>query len=516
MWRAFLTCVLAAIITAAAFAEVSHSAEAETKILDQTIAKYEEAAKRWEPVLSNAAKRLFSILCVISLVFTAGWGYLRGNMTIGDFFSEFIRFGITMGIFYWLMENGAAIAKAIIDSMILLGQRASSDYVVQLTPSDICTQGFSLIYSAVEEFGKSSYATGIVVILVALGIAVIFGVIAAQMVVLLCSAWVLIYGGVFYLGFGGGNWTNDIAKNYFKTVLALAMQIFTFCLLIGIGQNEIKNLTTGLRTSKIVTVANYWWMYGLGGPPTKTITSETLTLGGMCVCLVFALVLAILVSRVPGLIAGVVTGSSITAMAFSGVGASVGTAAGIASGAVMGGSMIAGQAIHAGAALNSAYKQSVSNMASGAGKFTGATPSGGLAGAMSNGLTFASDMMTNLASGGTATPPAGKSPTVVAAQGGENAGVEQKDAESFDEGGGSISAGNDNSEGGKRGEESAETGIQPMERNWQEFSKQYGADYDRSKTGLPDAGKGPERFGTEWDDEIAKWNPRDAGRIDDK
>ncbi len=44
---------------------------------------------------------------------------------------------------------------------------------------------------AVAEFGKSDYSTGVMVIVVALIIAVVFGVIAAQMVVLLCSSWIL-------------------------------------------------------------------------------------------------------------------------------------------------------------------------------------------------------------------------------------------------------------------------------------------------------------------------------------
>ncbi len=366
------------------------------KILDSTVVKYQEHAKRWEPVLKGYARKLFLTLCVISLVFTAGFGFIRGSMGIGDFFSEFVKFGITMGVYYWLLENGPAMAKAIIDSMTMMGQQASSTYGVQLTPSDICTQGFGLLYDAVAEFGQSDYATGVMVIVVALVIAVVFGVIAAQMVVLLCSSWILIYGGVFYLGFGGSGHTSEIAKNYFKVILAQAMQVFTFCLLIGIGQTEIRNLTMGLRSSKTVTVANYWWAFGLGGEPTKQVTSETLTLAGMCVCLVFAVILVILVSRVPGLVAGVITGSSITAMAFGGVGGAMNSA----TGAVMGGAMIASQVAGGGLALASAYKATVAGMAgggAGAGGVDG--KAGGLAGAMSSGLSFAYNMAANLASG---------------------------------------------------------------------------------------------------------------------
>jgi hypothetical protein len=64
-----------------------------------------------------------------------------------------------------------------------------------------------------------------------------------------------------------------------------------------------------------------------------------------------------------------------------------------------GGAMIAMQAAGAGMALNSAYQQSHTNMAEGMGKFAGAAFSDGLSGAMDKGLTFASDMMSNLVSG---------------------------------------------------------------------------------------------------------------------
>ncbi|MDR0362640.1 MAG: P-type conjugative transfer protein TrbL [Planctomycetota bacterium] len=394
MHRFIPALLLALMVAFVALPSASEAADA--KILDTVVEKYNTAAKGWEPVLRAAAKRLFITLCVISLIFTAGYGFLRGGMGLGDFFAEFLRFGITMGFFYYLLENGPVIAKAIIDSMTTLGQTASSTYNVKLTPSDICIHGFGLIYDAVAEFGKSDYATGIMVIVIALMIALVFAVIAAQMVVLLCSSWILIYGGVFYLGFGGGNWTSEIAKNYFKTILAQAMQVFTFCLLLGIGQAEIVNLTIGLRSPKSVTVANYWWLFGLGGDPTKVVTSETLTMTGMCVALVFAVILCILVNRVPGLVAGVINGSSISAMAFSGVGGAMGSvqrAIGTATGMATGAGMMMAQASGARMALGSAYKAMQDHKANGEGSFANGGATGGLRG-VGNALTdMASSLM---------------------------------------------------------------------------------------------------------------------------
>lgn len=389
MKKLLLVAVLSFGVLFAALPERALSADA--MILDSTVSKYETMAKKWEPVLNKYAKRMFLYLCVISLVFTAGFGFIRGSMGIGDFFSEFVKFGITMGFFYWLLDNGPTIAAALIESMATMGQEASSDYVLKVTPSTICVYGFNLIYDAIAEFGKSDYSTGVLVIVVALIIALVFAVIAAQMVVLLCSSWILIYAGVFFLGFGGGSWTSEMAKNYFRTVLAQAVQVFVFCLLIGIGQTEIRNLTVGLRTTKNVTVPNYWSLGGLIDSPVKVVQSETLTLSGMCVCLVFAVILAILVSRVPGLVAGVINGSSISAMAFSGVGASASAAMGM----VTGGAMMAAQAAGGAMALNSAYQQAKSDVKGGNGLLSGKSGGmkGGLGGAMNTGASFLGNML---------------------------------------------------------------------------------------------------------------------------
>jgi type IV secretion system protein VirB6/type IV secretion system protein TrbL len=56
-------------------------------------------------------------------------------------------------------------------------------------------------------------------ILMAVAILIVLALIGVNMLLLLASGWVLAYGGVFFLGFGGSRWTSDMAINYYKTVL---------------------------------------------------------------------------------------------------------------------------------------------------------------------------------------------------------------------------------------------------------------------------------------------------------
>jgi Na+/melibiose symporter-like transporter len=60
----------------------------------------------------------------------------------------------------------------------------------------------------------------------------------------LASGWVLAYGGVFFLGFGGSRWTSDMAINYYKTVLGMAAQLMAMVLLVGIGKTFLDDYYT--------------------------------------------------------------------------------------------------------------------------------------------------------------------------------------------------------------------------------------------------------------------------------
>lgn len=388
MIRAILLCVLLCLVVPAVVAPAR--AAAADKILDATIDRYMEEAARWEPRIKQAAKTMFWILATISMVFTFAFMFAKGNTSLGDFFGEFLRFIVTTGFFYWLLDNGSAIAKAIITSFAKLGLEASSTYQSDLSPSNLISFAFDLIIRACDTFGEQDIATSIIALLLSIAIAVLFSIIASMMVLLLCSAWVLVYAGVIYLGFGGGRWTSDIAINYFKTVLGLAVQTFTFCLLVGIGQGQIERLVTDSQIAKAVTVKGYVY--------DSTITTTSMTITEGCIILIFTIVLFMLVKTVPQMVAGVASGASTGGMHLGSSGAAMAGAAAVATG----GAMVAMQAAGAGMALSSAYQQTKENMANNAGLFKGGGGGGmggGLAGAMSTGLRTAGDFMANLASG---------------------------------------------------------------------------------------------------------------------
>ncbi len=161
MIRAIMLCLLFSVVVPA-FVMPERAVAAEDKILDGTITRYMEEASKWEPTIKLAAKRLFWALALISMIFTFGLMLVKGNTSLGEFFGEFLRFGISAGFFYWLMDNGSAIANAIIKGFAMLGKDASSTYQEELSTTNILWFGLDLIVRSVKTFGEQDLATSVV------------------------------------------------------------------------------------------------------------------------------------------------------------------------------------------------------------------------------------------------------------------------------------------------------------------------------------------------------------------
>src|SRR5690625_2906418 len=301
-------------------------------VMNDVLKRFHDAAATWGPAIESAASRLFWTLVVISMVWTFGMMALR-KADIGEFFAEFVRFTIFTGFFWWLLTNanqGMNIAGTIVQSLQTLGAQAGGLSNSNLGPSSILDLGFELYNRTVQatsELGWRQMATALVMELMALAVLFVLALIAVNLLLLLASAWILLYAGVFFLGFGGSRWTSDMAINYYKTVLGVAVQIMAMVLLVGIGNDMLSTFYTRMN-------------------------QNVLNFEELGVMLVFCMALLSLVNRVPPMVAGVVTGSSIGSaggIGNFGTGAAVGAVMG-AAGMAAGAASMAGSAVMGGAA----------------------------------------------------------------------------------------------------------------------------------------------------------------------
>ena len=308
-------------------------------IFDDVENKYKAAASVWASTLTARASWLFWVLALISMVWTHGMLLFR-KADIAEFYGEFIRFIVFTGFFWWLLTNGPTMAIDVIDSMQTLGGTASG--IGGTTPSGIVDVGFKIFNTVVQQSSIASPVMSTAGIIMATIVITILALIAANMLILLVSGWILAYAGVFYLGFGGSRWTSDIAISYFKTVLNIGVQLMTMVLLVGIGQQFINTYYAQMDAN--------------------------INLNDMAAMLVAAIVLLVLVNKIPPMIGHIAQGGGTHALGGGfGAGSAI-AAAGVAgaAAAMAGSTAVAGAANIAGGAqaVMAAAKQASQNSSS--------------------------------------------------------------------------------------------------------------------------------------------------------
>ena len=247
-------------------------------ILTNVTDRFHTVAATWGAVILGYAGTLFWSLAVISVVWTGGNLVLR-QADPQEFFAEFVRFTLTLGFFYWLLLHGPAIGKAIVDTLARIGGNAMGAGIT--APSGVLDLGFELAFKTYDAMSLTSPIVSLVGITVALAILVILALIAANLTVQFCAAWIVLYAGCILLGFGGSRWTSDIALSYYKTVLGIGLSLMTMILLLGVGSSILTQYFTAMS----------------GGIQLKELT----------VILVVVLILFLLLDRLPGLMAGIVS-----------------------------------------------------------------------------------------------------------------------------------------------------------------------------------------------------------------
>lgn len=85
-------------------------------------------------------------------------------------------------------------------------------------------------------FNLNKFVEGLVLVFGGFIILICFVLIAALEVIALVESYIFMYGGIIFLGFGGSQFTSDIAKRYMMGLLSVGAKLFTIQLIIGTGQ----------------------------------------------------------------------------------------------------------------------------------------------------------------------------------------------------------------------------------------------------------------------------------------
>jgi len=346
-------------------------------ILNDVTQQFQTQTATWAGTMTGYATWLFWTLGTISLAWTGGTMILR-RADVGEFFAEFIRFILFFGFFLWLLRNAPAIGTAILNSFITMGASGSQTGVSN--PSAVMDIGFQIFHKVMEQTTIWSPVDSFIGAVLAGIVLVSVALIAANMTILLCAAWILLYGGIFFLGFGGARWTSEIAIHYYKSLIGIGASLMAMILMIGIAQNIITNyynqMSAGIQINQIAAI------------------------------MVVAIILMLLVHRVPGLITGVLTGASVghSGIATFGHSSALSTIGMATTAGAISGAMVAASARHAiggGFALQAAMQSAQQSIGNGnnTNSSQAGSPVSKLAAAMDNGPRLLAHMGKSLMHG---------------------------------------------------------------------------------------------------------------------
>ncbi len=242
-----------------------------------------------------------------------------------DFFAELTRFIITTGFFYWLLTNGTTIASSIITSLQQAGSNVGGGYGAG-QGNTVLQLALNFAHQAVNNVSIWDPKMAVLWSLIAI-IAVVLGCyLVVTIIIAGITALTLVYAGIFVLGFGGSKFTSEMAISYYKTVIAAGLRLFTLNLLM----NTALQLVTNAMNADMGQVDN-------------ALTT-----------LALLVIVAMLVDKVPTMIAGLVSHNHIGAP-----GSAVGTLTGAASLGVQGVAAVA----TSGASLAASGGNAVKNAA---------------------------------------------------------------------------------------------------------------------------------------------------------
>lgn len=292
--------------------------------LNQIVDAYQNASSNWEPTIRDHAFNLFWLLVGIDFA----WGAIKQAVDKSEFdtWAAFIIYRImTYGFFLALIEYGSSWSYKVIQSFSAIASDAGGS-PDSLSPSKVLDIGLNIAVEIINKTSGWNFGKVIVGGLLGAFILFIFALVAAELIFVLVSMWIVVYAGVIMLAFGGLSFTRDYAINYYKTVLAVAVKLFVIQLLVAIGIDIIKQ-----------------WGEQMSDPPEWQ--EMFIIAGGI-------LVLFSLVKGIGGLVESLINGT--------------GAASASGSGAIMGAVGSAGAAIAGAGAVMQAGKQMGSSAIGGA------------------------------------------------------------------------------------------------------------------------------------------------------
>lgn len=248
-------------------------------VLTSLLTTFKTKANAWGPIIQGAALNLFKTLAIIEFAWLGIQAALK-RKPVEELFTELILLVFLICLMLSILMHYSEWSNQIITSLNSLAEQTGAP---PSNPTDVFKAGLLICAKMLDQASLWSPITSTGMFIVAIALVVTYALIAAEMILVKCQAYIVLNAGLILLGFGGSKFTKDYAINQIRYVLSVAMKLFLMQLLIGLSLSFIDDFLK-------VNVKN---------------------LQDIFVVLGASIIILVLVKILPDIVAGIVNGSNV-------------------------------------------------------------------------------------------------------------------------------------------------------------------------------------------------------------
>lgn len=221
-------------------APAAHAGMSSDQLTDAVRDKFQAACERWQQPVHAEALALFWKLSVISLGFSLALLVVSGCFELGALMVELIRWILFVGFWSWVLSDAPGFFQGIVRSLWQLGGQASGT-PDGLAVSRIIDLGMRIYQMDAGQTSWMDFGHSIIACGAGLLALVLAAVMAANVMLVLCGAWVTAYAGAIVVGLAS-RWTVDLPIAYLRSALAYGLRAMTLQMVMGLGLDFLNGI----------------------------------------------------------------------------------------------------------------------------------------------------------------------------------------------------------------------------------------------------------------------------------
>jgi P-type conjugative transfer protein TrbL len=238
---------LVALLVAPALAQ----SPGQQPVLDGIANQYRDASRLWRPRLLPIAQQLFMVLASLEFAVSGAIWALRRD-SLDDIAAKFLLKFTLVAFLLALITSFTYWIPPIVNGFAAAGERAIGTSAT-VSPSGIIDIGRQTSLSVLNTLDVGvllrNPAMAVFGALAALIIALAYVVIAAQLVLVLIESYVVLGGGVLFLGFAAFRGTAAFAENLIAYTFGVGIKVFLLYLIVGLGSQIARSWIPLIQSS---------------------------------------------------------------------------------------------------------------------------------------------------------------------------------------------------------------------------------------------------------------------------